>query len=97
MSNPNMHLSSLLVFSELLTLGLAFLQRPLTALKDQSQTPLDDVFSKKVEWALEHFQIPGVGVAVVRDDEVFAKVSVYFIITYYRGEIQDIASTSIQC
>lgn len=74
-----MYLFSLLISLEILTLSLASLQQPLIAEKDQSQTPLNDAFDDKVEWALEHFQIPGVGIAVVRDNEIFTKVSFYRI------------------
>ncbi|KAJ9300888.1 hypothetical protein DTO271G3_2052 [Paecilomyces variotii] len=68
-----MYLFSLLIFSEVPTLSLASLQQPLIAEKDQSRTPLNDAFHAKVDWALEHFQIPGVGIAVVRDNEIFSK------------------------
>ncbi|KAJ9409627.1 hypothetical protein DTO045G8_2553 [Paecilomyces variotii] len=68
-----MYLFSLLISLEILTLSLASFQQPLIAEKDQSRTPLNDAFDDKVEWALEHFQIPGVGIAVVRDNEIFTK------------------------
>ncbi|GAD98348.1 protein flp, putative [Paecilomyces variotii No. 5] len=58
---------------ELLEFSLASLQQPLTAETNQLQTPFDDVFDNKVKWALDHFHIPGVGIAVVRDSEVFTK------------------------
>lgn len=53
--------------------GLSAVQQPLTAQGSQSQSPFDDTFSKKVHWVLQHFDIPGVAVAVVRD-EIFSKV-----------------------
>ncbi|KAF7585180.1 hypothetical protein BBP40_011893, partial [Aspergillus hancockii] len=38
-----------------------------------SSSPLNEAFTKKVNWALEHFKIPGVAVSVVRGDDIFAK------------------------
>lgn len=78
-----MHWSSVFISAELLKSSIASLQQPLTAEKNQLQTPFDDVFDNKVEWALDHFHIPGVGIAVVRDNEVFTKVS-YDITKYHR-------------
>ncbi|KAL1885520.1 hypothetical protein Plec18167_001014 [Paecilomyces lecythidis] len=68
-----MHWSSVFISAELLKFSIASLQQPLTAETNQLQTPFDDVFDNKVEWALDHFHIPGVGIAVVRDNEVFTK------------------------
>lgn len=70
-----MRLPLLLILSEVLVSStLADIQRPLLAHQDQSRTPLDEVFDQKAKWALEHFEIPGLAVSVVRGD-VFSKVS----------------------
>jgi hypothetical protein len=52
----------------------ATFQHPLQLHDIQFPSPLDAIFDKKVEWALEHYQIPGLAVAVV-GEETFSKVS----------------------
>mgnify|MGYP006876507047 CR=1 FL=1 len=65
---------SFVLFEVFVSNTLAAIQLPLLAHEDQSQkTPLNEVFDQKVKWALEHFDIPGLAIAVVRDD-VFCKV-----------------------
>ncbi|KAJ5245744.1 beta-lactamase/transpeptidase-like protein [Penicillium chrysogenum] len=64
---------SFVLFEVFVSNTLAAIQLPLLAHEDQSQkTPLNEVFDQKVKWALEHFDIPGLAIAVVRDD-VFCK------------------------
>ena len=43
--------------------------------KMRQRNPFDEYFDQKVQWAREHFDIPGLAVAVVREDDVFSKVS----------------------
>jgi hypothetical protein len=38
------------------------------------QSPLDDFFDQKANWALEHFKVSGLSISVVRGDETFVKV-----------------------
>ncbi|OGM45007.1 penicillin-binding protein [Aspergillus bombycis] len=40
---------------------------------DHDASPLNKAFEKKVNWALEHFSIPGLAVSVVRGEDIFAK------------------------
>ena len=54
--------------------GAATFQQPLQVHEHQSNLPFDAKFVEKVNWALEHFSIPGLAVAVVRE-ETFSKVS----------------------
>jgi hypothetical protein len=52
---------------------------------NQSQkTPLNEVFDQKVKWALEHFDIPGLAIAVVRDD-VFGLHALVEEVEWLRG------------
>ncbi|KNG89873.1 putative penicillin-binding protein [Aspergillus nomiae NRRL 13137] len=40
---------------------------------DHASSPLNEAFEKKVNWALDHFSIPGLAVSVVRGEDIFAK------------------------
>lgn len=44
---------------------------------DHDSSPLNEAFENKVNWALEHFRIPGLAVSVVRGEDIFAKVSIH--------------------
>ncbi|KAL4884505.1 beta-lactamase/transpeptidase-like protein [Aspergillus karnatakaensis] len=57
----------------LIQLCLAELQEPLGDKSSENDTPLNEAFNKRVEWALEHYNIPGLAVGVVRDGQEFAK------------------------
>lgn len=67
----------LLLFVSLFCLALAGseTQKPLLqGHEHHSASPLDRSFDRKVEWALKHFNIPGLAVAVTHG-ETFSKVS----------------------
>lgn len=69
-----MRLSLTLIFPGLVLAGAATFQQPLQVHEHQFSSPFDANFDEKVKWALEHFRIPGLAVAVVRG-ETFSKVS----------------------
>ncbi|KAJ5936845.1 Beta-lactamase-like protein [Penicillium verhagenii] len=70
-----MGLSLTLIFLWLLFYGAVALQKPLQVYEHHSRgLPLDDSFDEKVDWVREHFKIPGLAVAVVRE-ETYTKVS----------------------
>ena len=39
--------------------------------------PLDERFERRVEWMLDHFQVPGVSIAVVTGNDTFLNVNIY--------------------
>lgn len=39
-----------------------------------TSSPFDEVFDEKVVWALKHFRVPGLSIAVVHGNETFFKV-----------------------
>ncbi|KAL4941675.1 hypothetical protein BDV06DRAFT_212449 [Aspergillus oleicola] len=41
--------------------------------KPDTNNPLDESFNKKVNWALEHYHIPGLAISVVQNGSTFAK------------------------
>jgi CubicO group peptidase (beta-lactamase class C family) len=57
-------------------LGSHKLHQPSTSLS----SPLDDKFEKLVNWTLEHFQTPGLAVAVIRGNDTFLKVSMRILV-----------------
>lgn len=68
-----MHLPSLFGFFCLALAG-SEMQKALQVLEHHSASPLDSSFDEKVEWALKHFNIPGLAVAVSHG-ETYSKVS----------------------
>jgi hypothetical protein len=57
-----------------LVLASSETQKTLPVHEHQSASPLDSSFDQKVEWALKHFNIPGLAVAVSHG-ETYSKVS----------------------
>ncbi|KAL1966586.1 hypothetical protein VTN77DRAFT_3997 [Rasamsonia byssochlamydoides] len=52
----------------------AYKQLPLGhSSSDCRSSPFDEVFNEKVIWALRHFQVPGLSIAVVHGNETFLK------------------------
>ncbi|KAL4869188.1 hypothetical protein BDV12DRAFT_196619 [Aspergillus spectabilis] len=71
-----MRVAALTSVLALAQLCLAEIQEPLgnTNQRDsESNNPLTEAFNDRVEWALEHFHIPGIAIGVVRDGQTFAK------------------------
>lgn len=69
-----MRLPLTLIFPWLVLAGATTFQQPLQVPEHQSNSPFDAKFDEKVNWALEHFSIPGLAIAAVRE-ETFSKVS----------------------
>lgn len=57
-----------------LSLAASETQKTLQGHEYHSASPLDLSFDEKVEWALKHFKIPGLAVAVSHG-KIFSKVS----------------------
>jgi hypothetical protein len=50
-----------------------------------TNNPLDERFERRVEWMLDHFQLPGLSIAVVTGNDTFLRVSLNlttFVILY---------------
>ncbi|KAJ5834571.1 Beta-lactamase-like protein [Penicillium robsamsonii] len=63
-----MPLPLVFIFPCLVLASLGTLQQPLQVYENQSSSPFDANFDQRVNWALEHFSIPGLAVAVVQGD-----------------------------
>ena len=59
------------------TLGAADEQRPLGKSSDilKSKNPFTSEFSELVNKSLHHWKVPGISIAVIDDDDVYAEVS----------------------
>lgn len=68
-----MRLPLIIIFHYLFLFSLGSFQDVFQLQEDQSSSPFGVDFDKKVEWALEHFGIPGLAVAVSHG-ELFSKV-----------------------
>jgi hypothetical protein len=68
-----MRLPLMFIFHYLVLGSLGSFQSVLQAQENKSGSPFGVDFDKKVEWALEHFNIPGLAIAVSHD-EIFSKV-----------------------
>jgi hypothetical protein len=44
----------------------------------QAHNPLDEKFERRVEWMLEHFNVPGLSIAVVNGNDTFLQVILPF-------------------
>lgn len=79
-----MHLPLVFIFPCLVLAGLETFQQPLQGHKTQSGSPFDANFDRRVNWALEHFNIPGLAVAVIRGDTFFKVCDPVFLCSYWR-------------
>jgi hypothetical protein len=71
-----MRLPLIIIFHCLVLFSLGSFQDVFQLQEDKSSSPFGIDFDKKVEWALEHFSIPGLAVAVSHG-ELCSKVGNY--------------------
>jgi hypothetical protein len=69
-----MRLAFIFMFPSFVLAGPATFQQPLKEQGNHYSSPFNADFDQKVEWALKHFNIPGLAVAVSHS-EIFSKVS----------------------